>query len=118
MLNIYDPNYYGHKLAKKRDSLQECLENLQQSMFNELNGWEDKFKSLSFIPDTNDKDFSSSRESYKQKLEEYRKIYPEANWITILDWFDGFRDVSPKDIRLKGIITDMPIKEVVKSLRA
>jgi hypothetical protein len=111
MINNYD------NLPQRRNSLKECLEILQTSMLNELNGWEDKLKSLSSIPDINDKDFFSSRESYKQKLEDYRKIYPEAKWILIFNWFDVFENVSPKNNKLRGIINDMPIQEVVKSLR-
>lgn len=114
MINIYDPDNF--KLPKRRDSLQECLENLQQSMFNELNGWEEEWKNLSAVPDV--KEVSFSRKSYKQKLEEYHKIYPDADWVLIFGWFNNFEKCYHKDIKLRGIINDMPIKEVVKSLKA
>jgi hypothetical protein len=112
MLNIYDPNYHDPELSKRQDSLGKCLEDLQKSMLADLDRFEQGISSgvryRDFIP------------SYQQRLEEYYKIYTEANWKLISEWFntfqDSLRDRSPSN-NIRADINSIPIKEFIKSLK-
>jgi len=112
MLDIYDPNYYGHKLSKRRNSLEEYLENLQKSMLADLDRFEQGISSgerhEDFIP------------SYQQRLEEYYKIYTDANWTLISEWFNKFQNsLRDRSLRnnIRAVINSIPIKEFTNSLK-
>jgi hypothetical protein len=112
MLNIYDPKYHDHELSKRRDFLGKSLEELQKSMLDDLDRFEQGIgygvRYEDFIP------------SYQERLEEYHKIYTEANWKLISEWFNKFRDSlsdkSPSN-NIRADINSIPIKEFIKSLK-